>query len=354
MKIALLASAKSPHTVKWANMFQKRGNTVTVFSLPEDKPETLEFDPGISINYLSVKAEDGIKKNAKELKAILSAGSYDVVNAIGADTYGFLAVYAKHKFLLTMSGYDLIDAEGAAKGIVLKAIKASAAVCCPSAVAMQRVQGLLKKKKKEITVAFPGINLAQFDIAEGTKEEGVVTFGCIKPLEELSGISEMLDAYKEMKGKTEAKTKLVIIGEGSLENQLKQKAAQLGIEFEVEFKGAVPHKDMPAEINKMNVLLNCAKKEIFGVPTIEAMACGVPTIATDTEGSSEIILNGVTGYTCKIGKTSAFAYRMQEFANYPQNAAKMGSKTRGDVEDYFEINAQTDKYIKALEFVKNA
>ena len=103
MKIALLAPADSPHAVKWANMFQKRGNSVTVFSLPEDKPDDLLYDAGISVNYLEVKAaDDGLKANAKNLKRLISAGDFDVVNAFGANTYGVLAMNAKQKYLLIL------------------------------------------------------------------------------------------------------------------------------------------------------------------------------------------------------------------------------------------------------------
>ena len=355
MKIALVAAANSPHTVKWANILEKKGNTISVFSFPEHKPEKLEFNPGVSIQYLGVSiADGGVKKNAKELKSLLAAGNFDVVNALEAHTYGFLTAQTKcGKLLLTVTGPDLYAAESEAKRPVLKAIKAAAAVCSPSAVGMQRVSALFKKEK-QVFVAPPGVDLYAFDKKDVEKEEGVCVFGCIKALEAYSDIDTLIDAYCAMKLKTQAKTKLVIIGSGSLEGRLKQKCADLNLQEEIEFKGQLPHDQIPDEINKMTALLNTSRKEIFGVSTVEAMACGVPTIATDTEGSSEIILNGVTGYTVKIGKADAFAYRMKEFADYPQNAAKMGSKTRQDVEELYEINACAEKYEKALEYASKA
>ena len=355
MKIALLAPANSPHVVKWANMFQKRMNSVTVFSLPEDKPEDLLFDAGISVNYLDVKAADeGLRINAKNLRQMIAAGKYDVVNAFGANTYGVLAMNAKQKYLLTITGLDMYAAEDVDKAVCAKVIKKACAVCCPTNAAMQKAMALIKNKPKEYFVVAPGIDLYKFDKKDGMREEGVVTFGCIKALEEVNGIDVLLDAYKEMKGQTEAKTKLIIIGEGSRENELRHQAAKLGIESEVEFKGYILNDNLPDEINRMNALINPSRYEMLGVSTLEGMACGVPTIATDTDGSSEVILNGVTGYTVKNGNLSALVARMKEFAEYPQNAAKMGTKTRGDIEDYFEINACTDKYLKALGYVTTA
>ena len=109
---------------------------------------------------------------------------------------------------------------------------------------------------------------------------------------------------------------------------------------------------MPEEIRKLDVLVNASRDEAFGVSTVEAMACGVPVIATDTEGSSEIILNGVTGFTVKVGNVGAIAARLLEFAKDRELAQKMGAKARGDVEDLYEINKCTDKFIKALEFLQ--
>ena len=47
--------------------------------------------------------------------------------------------------------------------------------------------------------------------------------------------------------------------------------------------------------------------------------------------SGKIILNGVTGYTVKLGNLSALTARMKEFAEYPQNAEKMSRITRDDI-----------------------
>ena len=75
MKIALVAAANSPHTVKWANILEKKGNTISVFSFPEHKPEKLEFNPGVSIQYLGVSiADGGVKKNTDKMRKTVAYG----------------------------------------------------------------------------------------------------------------------------------------------------------------------------------------------------------------------------------------------------------------------------------------
>lgn len=353
MKVAIIAAACSPHTIKWANVLVKRGDRVTVFSLPEDKAQDSGSMPDVSVNILGLSAAaSGIKKNVPELKKLLRAGEFDVVNAIGALDYGFMTKSAKRKFLLTILGPDITSAtNGGQKGSMKKVLNAAGAVMCPSAVCMQKVRGIYKKDK-EIFIVAPGVDIYDFDKKDAEKDENIFTFGCIKILEYASGIDLMIEAYVKFMAKYQGNTQLKIYGKGSMEAALKKQCADAGLSS-VHFMGFVPNAQIPAEINKMDVLLNSSRSEVFGVSTIEAMACHVPVIATDTEGSSEIILNGVTGLTVKVGNTDAFADRMLECAQDRGLIARMGAKARGDVEDLYEINMCAEKYGKALSFVQN-
>lgn len=353
MKVAIIAAASSPHTVKWANVLANRGERVTVFSLPEDKVQNSEFLPEISINYLGLSAvKGGVKKNAPELKRLLAAGEFDAVNALGALDYGAMTMRAVKKFLLTILGPDITAAvDGGQKGNMKKVLNAATAVMCPSAVCMQKVRGIFKKNK-EIFVVPPGVNIYDFDKKEVQKDPDVFKFGCIKTLEYSSGIDFLIEAYVKMREKYQGNTRLVIFGKGSMEAALKKQCADAGIADQVHFMGTVPNAQIPEEINKMDLVMNTSRSEVFGVSTIEAMACKVPVIATDTEGSSEIILNGVTGLTVKVGKTDAIAAKMLECAQDRELLAKMGGKARGDVEDLYELNKCADKYAKALAFVQ--
>ncbi len=354
MKVAIVAAACSPHTVKWANALAKRGERVTVFSLPEDKAQDAGFLPEVSVNLLGIpQAAGGIKKNGAELKKLLHAGGFDAVNAIGALDYGLMAIGAGKNVLVTILGPDITSVlAGGPKGVLKKVIKTAAAIVCPSAVCMQKVR-CFYKKPKEVFVAAPGVDIYAFDAKEGAKDADLFTFGCIKCLEYSSGIDVLIESYAKVKAKYTGKTQLKIFGRGSMEAALKKQVADAGLSDEVHFMGHVPHAQMPEEINKMDVVLNTSRSEVFGVSTVEAMACKVPVIATDTEGSSEIILNGVTGLTVKIGNTEAIAGRMLECLEDRELISKMGAKARGDVVDLYEINGCTEKYIKALGFVQN-
>jgi|GEM_PF-2468241 len=353
MKLAIIAAASSPHTAKWANMLSERGNKVTVFSLPEDKAEHAGFASEVSINYLGIpQVKGGIKKNAPELKRMLAASGSEAVCALGALDYGFMAMYATRRFAVGILGPDITSAsEGTQKGPMKKVIGAASAVICPSAVAMQKVKAIYKKEK-EIYVVPPGVNIYEFDKKDAEKEADVFTIGCIKSLEYSSGIDWLIEAFVKFKESYTGKTQVKLLGKGSMEAALKKQCADAGVADEVHFMGFVPGESIPGEINKMDAIVNASRSEVFGVSTVEAMACKVPVIATDTEGSSEIILNGVTGFIVKVGNVGAIASRLLELAQDREMISKMGAQARADVEELYEINKCTDKFIKALESIR--
>jgi glycosyltransferase involved in cell wall biosynthesis len=83
---------------------------------------------------------------------------------------------------------------------------------------------------------------------------------------------------------------LVIAGEGKLERELKQQAASLGIGERVRFLGQVPNARR--YFRAFDVFVLSSGPESFGMVLVEAMAAGVPLIATDCGGAREVV-NGV-------------------------------------------------------------
>ncbi|QLC50634.1 glycosyltransferase family 4 protein [Methanolobus zinderi] len=92
-------------------------------------------------------------------------------------------------------------------------------------------------------------------------------------------------------------SKLTIIGQGSLEQKLKQKAKVLGVENKIIFLGRVPHQKMPKIIAdhdlyvQPSIVNEKGEEESFSVSTLEAMAIGLPVIASKVGGLQELVKN---------------------------------------------------------------
>lgn len=351
MKIAFLAAASSPHTVKWANAFVQE-HDVTVFSLPDQKDEQGELDGKVTVEYLPFStAQGGYKKNAAELKGKLAAGGFGVVNAFGATTYGFLAAKAKApNVLLTVLGPDVYaEADRGLKGLVKKSVKHAAGVLAAAPNVITRVKTLYKKEKAYFVAPF-GVDTEVFKKLGAEKPEDSMCFGSLKALEYGNGVDHVLDAFAKYLEKTTGAATLKIAGTGSMESSLRQKAQSMGIADKVEFLGHVKNADMTALLATIDVTVQMGDAEAFGVPGIESMACEVPVVASDTVGASEYILNGVTGYLVKIGNVDRCCECMMELRD---KAARehMGELARGDIKESYELAACREKYEEALRAV---
>lgn len=86
--------------------------------------------------------------------------------------------------------------------------------------------------------------------------------------------------------------RLVLVGGGEIENELKKLTKEYEIDHYVKFTGKVNNSEMPDIYNKCHAFLLPSEVESFGVVYAEAAACGVPIIATDCGGPSDIVNEG--------------------------------------------------------------
>ena len=77
-----------------------------------------------------------------------------------------------------------------------------------------------------------------------------------------------------------------------------------------------------------DVILQPSEHESFGLVALEAMACEVPVIGTDSGGVREVVEHGVTGYLCEVGDTEAMAGYALALFNDPERAREMGRQGR--------------------------
>ncbi len=103
---------------------------------------------------------------------------------------------------------------------------------------------------------------------------------------------------------------LLMVGDGPDRSPAEQLARKLGVEKHVSFLGKQDHVERL--IPTAHVLLLPSEMEAFGLAALEAMACGVPPVATRVGGVSELVTDGVDGYLEAAGDTEAQAARVSE------------------------------------------
>jgi glycosyltransferase involved in cell wall biosynthesis len=96
-----------------------------------------------------------------------------------------------------------------------------------------------------------------------------------------------------------------MVGDGPERGPAETLARELGVAKYVEFLGKQSHVERL--IPQADVLLMPSETEAFGLAALEAMACGVPPVATDVGGVSELIAHGVDGFLQPKGDIAAQA-----------------------------------------------
>ncbi len=113
--------------------------------------------------------------------------------------------------------------------------------------------------------------------------------------------------------------------------------------------GAVPFTQMPARYKDMDILLMPTVREGFGLAVAEAMACGLPVVASNCSAIPELVDDGKGGALCPVGDVAAFAEKINILADSPQLRKEMGDHNRSKVEERFSMSNMIVAYKNLFE-----
>jgi glycosyltransferase involved in cell wall biosynthesis len=105
-------------------------------------------------------------------------------------------------------------------------------------------------------------------------------------------------------------TRLVVIGEGGMRQQLEKRAIELGIAQSTTFTGLVSPEEKVRWLNRLHIMVNPSAKEGWGLTVSEANACGAPAVASDVPGLRDAVINGETGLLYEYGNIRQLAEKI--------------------------------------------
>jgi glycosyltransferase involved in cell wall biosynthesis len=210
--------------------------------------------------------------------------------------------------------------------------RSAAFVACISDFARSQVQAFLDPGDWDKVEVVPlGVDAEAFRPAEPVA-------GADRPLRALTigrlaavkGQAVLLDAVAEL-ARRGCPVELTVAGWGPERERLERRAAQLGIADRVDFLGPVGQDRVAGLYAAADVF--CTSSFAEGVPVVlmEAMACGLPTVATRIMGVPEVVEDGVTGLLVPPGRADALADALERLARRPDERAAMGQAGRRKV-----------------------
>jgi glycosyltransferase involved in cell wall biosynthesis len=153
------------------------------------------------------------------------------------------------------------------------------------------------------------------------------------------GLDRLLEAYKLMRVRMPNVPPLLLAGYGELAQPLQSFILDNNMSKSVRVLSNVPETDLPSLCAGATLFLQASREEGLGLSVLQSMSCGVPVIATSTDGTLETVEHGVTGYLVAQGSVGSVAKEMSDRAIYflQNDSDEMRANSRSFVEQRFSV-----------------
>ncbi len=217
-------------------------------------------------------------------------------------------------------------------------------------------QDLLIKggQEEKIQIAYNGVDIGNFPFK---KRENIKKIGIMGRIDTWKGQDIFIESAGLLKNYD---FEFFIYGESSLydektrkfEEYLKVMTKTKHLEDRIHFMGFVPAE---TALQNLDLVVHASTEpEPFGRVIIEAMASGIPVIATDAGGASEIIRNRETGLLIEPKDANLLAERIKELKNNSELRDNLTTEARKDIEEKFSLEASTKNLLQALEDMRKS
>jgi glycosyltransferase involved in cell wall biosynthesis len=168
------------------------------------------------------------------------------------------------------------------------------------------------------------------------------TVGRLAAVKDQASLVRAFAALRNQEECGEREPFLAIVGDGPSEVELKRLAAELGV---------LPFVWMPGSRIDVPELLRCF--DLFVLPSLnegisntvlEAMATGIPVIATAVGGNPELIVDGETGVLFESGNVGELTTCMLDYMRDPGKVRRHGIAARATVETKFSLQIMIERY----------
>jgi glycosyltransferase involved in cell wall biosynthesis len=178
--------------------------------------------------------------------------------------------------------------------------------------------------RDSIDVIYPGVDLAFFRPDPAVERFPEPTFLYLGRLKRYKGVDLVLEAVARLAAQG-VPARLIVAGKGEWEPQLRSLAGRLGIEPRVDFAGFVTEDRKRELFRRAWANVFPSPKEGWGITNLEAGACGTPTVASDSPGLRESVVDGATGTLVPHGDVERLTAALHEVATRPERARAMGA-----------------------------
>jgi len=338
LKVLYISRGYTTHDHRFLKSFVGAGWAPTHLPLLEEKLDARPRPEGVqTARWTPDRAESrgqlAWRSRRDTLIELLSDTRPDVVIAGPVQTGAFLAALARAKPLVAVSwGTDLlVDAGASARSrfITRYTLDNSAAVFGDCRAVRDAVHQYSSLPDDRI-VTFPwGIDLARFspgraamtirsDLGWASNEVFIAT----RSWEPVYAVDVLVRAFAMVRQRHPS-ARLILLGDGSLEHKIRQLINDLGLQDLIHAPGRVPYDLLPDYFRSADAYVSAAVSDGTSISLLEAMACGLPVVVSNSFGNLEWVREDVNGALARPGDTESLAAAMLRVISHPNDAARM-------------------------------
>ncbi len=171
------------------------------------------------------------------------------------------------------------------------------------------------------------------------KREGEVWLVTTSRLVPKNAVDTVIRAMPHMP----SQVRFVVGGIGPEEHALRALAKELGVEERVLFLGHIEQKDLPLVLSVCDIFTRPSRSEGLGISFIEAMAVGLPVVATRVGGIPDFLTDGETGWAVDVDAPKQIAEAVQDILNNPEKAKRVVENAKALVAHRYDWNTVAEQ-----------
>ncbi|MDO8669708.1 MAG: glycosyltransferase family 4 protein [Candidatus Buchananbacteria bacterium] len=199
--------------------------------------------------------------------------------------------------------------------------------------------------KAELHMISNGVDLDKFRHMPNSDENTVITVSRLVPK---NGVGDIVKAVGLVK-RDIADVRLIIVGSGPLEKEIRQSVKDLDLEDRVIMAGSQSLENVAGYLAKAKVFVRPSLSEGLGSAFLEAMAVGLPVIGTAVGGIPDFLKDGETGLFCKVADPKDLAEKIVRILKDEQLREKITINARALIVQKYDWNIIANEFAKIYE-----
>jgi len=302
----------------------------------------LEYPVPAQSSYALALAAETIDLARKQRLDLLHV-HYAIPHALGAYLARQVLGAAAPKVLITLHGTDVtrIGADPKLSSLVRLAVLAGDGITAPSRwLAEQAYRNLGLPRETSIDVIPNFVDTHRFRVARRRSARAPRVLTHVSNFRPLKRVEDVVRIFACVRGKMPAQ--LHLVGDGPERLRVEALVHSLGLEDDVKSFGE--GMDVAEILQASDVFLLPSETESFGLGALEAMACGVPVVASNVGGLPELVLDGETGFLAPAGNVEEMSKQVHRLLADEDLHARMSRAARSRAEAHFQLEPAVQRY----------